>query len=332
MIDLSTEYLGLKLKNPIVPSASPLSRDVDTVKHLEDCGASAIVLYSLFEEQIDHEKHELDHFLTHGTESYAEALDYFPEPEEYTNLEAEDYLEHIHKLKECVDIPVIASLNGVSEGGWMKYAKRMQEAGADAIELNIYYVAADPAKTSQDIEQIYIDDLLAVKRAVSIPVAMKLSPYFTAFANMAGRLDRAGVDGLVLFNRFYQPDINLEELTVEPHLVLSSSWEGRLPLRWMAILKDHVNCSLATTSGVHNHEDILKMIMVGADVAMTTSALLKHGVQYLKTMLEGLESWMVEKEYESINQMKGSMSNKRIQEPEAYERANYMKTLLSYRS
>lgn len=331
MIDLSTEYLGLKLKNPIVPSASPLSRDIDTVKQLEDYGASAIVLYSLFEEQIDHEKRELDHFLTHGTESYAEALDYFPEPTEYTNLEAEDYLEHIRNLKESIDIPVIASLNGVSEGGWMKYAEKMQQAGADALELNIYYVAADPEKTSHDIENMYLDDLKAVKKAVDIPVSMKLSPYFTAFANMAGKLDAEGVDGLVLFNRFYQPDINLEELSVEPDLVLSTSWEGRLPLRWMAILKDHVRCSLATTSGVHNHEDILKMVMAGADVTMTASALLQNGVRHIRTMLEGLEYWMNENEYESINQMKGSMSNFRIKEPEAYERANYMKTLLSYR-
>lgn len=331
MVNLETTYLGLKLKNPIVPSASPLSSEVDNVKRMEDMGAAAVVLYSLFEEQIERENRALDHFLTTTGESYAEAISYFPEPEEYNNIEAEDYLEHIRSLKESVDIPIIGSLNGVSKGGWMTYAKKMEEAGADAIELNIYYIAVDPNRTSSSIEEMYYDNIRTVKRSVGIPVSIKLSPYFTAFANMAKMLQRAGADGLVLFNRFYQPDIDLENLEVLPSLELSHSFEKRLPLRWIAMLRPNLTCSLAATTGIHSAEDVIKMILTGADVTMTTSLLLKKGISELQNLLSGLEVWMEEKGYESVEQMKGAMSSASVAEPAAFERANYVKILQSYK-
>ncbi|MBN2424149.1 MAG: dihydroorotate dehydrogenase-like protein [Calditrichaceae bacterium] len=328
-MNLSTNYLGLKLKNPLVPSASPLSANVDKVKELEAYGAAAVVMYSLFEEQIQHESEELDTFLTAGTESFAEALSYFPLPEEFHNLEAEEYLKQISRLKEAVDIPVIASLNGVSTGGWMKYATNIQQAGADALELNIYYIPTDPEMTAEKVEQMYLDDLKTVKQNISIPVAIKLNPFFTAFANMAKKLDNAGADGLVLFNRFYQPDIDLNELEVVHDLEFSDSYEMRLPLRWMAILYGKVKASLALTTGIHTGEDVVKAVMAGADAAMMTSVLLMKGPRKLERMLEDLKSWMEVHEYESVQQMKGSMSYKAIAEPAAYERANYMKTLQS---
>lgn len=331
-MNLETKYLGLKLKSPLVPSASPLSSDLAKVKRLEDAGAAAIVMYSLFEEQIAKENQALDHFTNVGAESYAEALTYFPEPEQYHNLEAEDYLEHIRKLKETVDIPVIASLNGVSEGGWMDYAKKMEEAGADALELNVYYVAADPEMTSDKVEEMYINDLKTVKASVTIPVSIKLGPYFSAFANMARRLEKAGVDGLVLFNRFYQPDIDLETKEVTPSLELSNSFEKRLPLRWIAMLRPHLECSLAATTGIHSAEDVIKMVMAGADITQMASALLREGCDKLFTIAEEMKVWMEQNEYNSVEEMKGSMSSASVSDPTSFERANYIRILQSYRS
>ncbi|GAB4330929.1 MAG: dihydroorotate dehydrogenase-like protein [Calditrichia bacterium] len=328
-MDLTTKYLGLELKNPVVVSASPLAADVDKVKRLEELGASAVVMYSLFEEQINKEIEEVDHFLSYGSESFAEALSYFPEPEEFKNLHAEEYLEQIAKLKAAVKIPVIGSLNGVSPGGWMDYAKKIQEAGADALELNIYYIATDPEMTGEKVENLYLENLKAVKSSVDIPVAVKLSPYFSAFANIAKRLDDAGADGLVLFNRFYQPDIDLEKLEVVHNLNFSTAQEMRLPLRWLAILYGKVKASLAATTGIHTSEDVVKMLMAGADVTMVASVLLKEGIGKVRDLVEGLEKWMADHEYESVQQMKGSMSYKAIAEPAAYERANYIKVLQS---
>ncbi|HXX64532.1 MAG TPA: dihydroorotate dehydrogenase-like protein [Bacteroidota bacterium] len=329
-MDLSTTYLGLALKNPIVPSAGPLSHTLDGMKRLEDAGASAIVMYSLFEEQIAHESAELNHYLSYGTESFAEALTYFPEADDY-NLGPEEYVEHLHKAKQSLGIPVIGSLNGISTGGWVKFAKRIAEAGADAIELNVYYIPTDPNLTGSDVEDRYLEVLRAVKETVKIPVAMKLSPFFSSMANMAHRLDAAGADGLVLFNRFYQPDIDLETLEVTPNVILSTPQALRLPLRWVAILHGRVKASLAATSGIHGTQDILKMLMAGADVTMMCSALLRHGPQRIAQVLAELDQWMLEHEYVSVKQMKGSMSQKSVADPAAFERANYMKALNSYK-
>ena len=330
-MNLETTYLGLRLKNPLVPSASPLSSEVDNVKKMEDAGASAVVMYSLFQEQINVENQALDHFLNSSGESYAEALSYFPQPQEYHNLHAEDYLEQIAALKRAVDIPVIASINGVSQGGWIDYSRRMEEAGADAIEMNIYYIAADPTLAPADVEQMYIDDVKAVKESVNIPVSVKLSPYFSSFANMAVRLEKAGADGLVLFNRFYQPDIDLEELEVTPSLELSSSFEKRLPLRWIAILRPHLKGSIAATTGIHNAKDVLKMLLVGADVAMMASVLLYSGPGVLKHIEKEMIQWMEEKEYSSIDELKGAMSSASVADPSAFERANYIKILQEFK-
>lgn len=329
MMEMKTSYLGLSLKNPIVAGSSPLSDNIGQLKALEDRGAAAVVTHSLFEEQIRHEARELAHHLEQGTESFAEALSYFPEPEEF-HVGPEEYLENISRAKEALDIPVIGSLNGVSVGGWIEYAKKIEQAGADALELNVYYLATDPKQTSQAVEQIYLDILTEVKKNVGIPVAMKLGPFFSSMAHMASRLDQAGADGLVLFNRFYQPDLDLDELAVVPNLVLSDSGELRLPLRWVAILYGRVKASLALTSGVHTGLDAVKAVMAGADVAMMTSAILKHGAKHIARVLEEMTSWMEEKEYESISQMKGSLSQKSCPNPAAFERANYMKVLQSY--
>lgn len=329
-MNLSTTYLGLKLKNPIVPSASPLSRTLDSMKRLEDAGAAAIVVYSLFEEQIAHEAAELDHYLSYGTESFAEALTYFPEADEY-NLGPEEYIKLLHDAKRSLGIPVIGSLNGISTGGWIEYAKKIEETGADALELNVYYIPTDPKLTSQDVEDRYLEVLHAVKRAVKIPVAMKLSPYFSSMANMAQRLDNAGADGLVLFNRFYQPDIDLETLEVKPNVILSSPQALRLPLRWIAILYGRLKASLAATSGVHTAQDVVKLLMAGADVTMMCSSLLIHGPQHIQQVLSDLDQWMLEHEYTSIKQMKGSMSQRAVADPAAFERANYMKALNQYK-
>lgn len=329
-MDISTTYMGLKLKNPIVPSASPLSEEIDNYRRMEDAGAAAVVNYSLFEEQITHEKFELEHHLTYGTESFAESLTYFPEHEEF-ELGPDEYLEHIRKAKEAVDIPVIGSLNSHSEGGWTEYARLIQDAGADALELNIYFLATDPEKTAEQIEQTYVDIVESVKSHVTIPVAVKLSPFFSAMANLAKRLDTAGADALVLFNRFYQPDIDLENLEVIPNVLLSTPFAMRLPLRWIAILYEQMNASLAATSGIHTADDVLKMLMAGADVTMLCSALLKNGIGHIGKVLNDLQLWMEEREYESVKQMQGSMSYKRCDDPSGFERANYMKALHSYK-
>jgi dihydroorotate dehydrogenase (fumarate) len=300
------------------------------MKRLEDAGASAIVMYSLFEEQISHEAAELAHYLTHGTESYAEAVSYFPDPGEY-KTGPDEYLEQVRKAVRSLEVPVIASLNGVSAGGWTDYAKKIEEAGADALELNVYYIPTDTAMSSHQVEEMYINVLKAVKKSIHIPVAIKLSPYFSSMANMAVRLDEAGADALVLFNRFYQPDIDLEKLEVSPSVILSTPQALRLPLRWIAILYGRVKASLGATSGIHTAEDVLKILMAGADVTMMASALLKNGPEHLTRVLKDLERWMHDHEYDSVMQMKGSMSHKSVAEPAAFERANYMKVLQSYR-
>lgn len=329
-MDLSTTYLGLRLKNPLVPSASPLSRTLDGIKRMEDAGAAAIVMYSLFEEQIHHEAAELDHYLSFGTQSFSEALTYFPETTEY-NLGPDEYIEHIRKAKEAVDIPIIGSLNGVSTGGWIDYAKKIQDAGASALELNVYYIPTDLKLTGDAVEQRYLDVLKAVKSAVSIPVAMKLSPFFSSMANMAMRLDAAGADGLVLFNRFYQPDLDIEALEVVPNVTLSTSHAIRMPLRWVAVLFGKVKASLAATSGVHGARDVVKLLMAGADVTQICSALLMHGPGRIAEILQELDRWLVEHEYVSVKQMRGSMSQKSVADPSAFERANYMKALNRYK-
>ncbi|MCB0062076.1 MAG: dihydroorotate dehydrogenase-like protein [Caldilineaceae bacterium] len=329
-MDLTTTYMGMTLAHPIVPSASPLSDSLDGIRRLEDAGAPAIVMFSLFEEQIEGESHILDHYLNFGVDSFAEALDYFPEAQEY-RTDAEDYLNLIRQAKTAVDIPVIGSLNGASTGGWTDYAKQIEEAGADGLELNIYYVPAELSTSGSAVEQMYVDVVEAVKRTVSIPVAVKVGPFFSAFANMALRLEVAGADALVLFNRFYQPDIDLESLEVVPNLVLSNSHELRLPLRWVAILHDHLSADLAITSGVHSHIDVIKGIMAGAKVTMTASELLRNGVGRIRDMRADLAQWMEDHEYESVTQMCGSMSQHNVSVPDAFERANYMKMLQSWR-
>ncbi len=330
MVDLKTTYLGLKLKNPLVASPSPLSEKVENVKRLEEAGVSAVVLYSLFEEQIIHESRELDHFLNQGTKSFAEALSYLPDTGKYS-LAPEKYLEHLHKVKQAVKIPVIGSLNGVSTGGWINYARKIEEAGADALELNIYFMPNNLDLSSPELEAAYLTLVRDVRAQIKIPLAVKLSPYFTALPNLAKRLVEAGANGLVLFNRFYQPDFDLEQLEVVPNLVLSNSSELRLPLRWIAMLYGRVQVDFALTSGVHTAQDALKAMMAGASVAMTTSALLKNGISKASEILQDMETWMVEHEYESIQQMKGSMSQKAVAEPAAFERANYMKVLSSFK-
>ncbi len=325
-MNLSTTYLGLKLRTPLVPAASPLSEEIDQIKQMEDAGASAVVLHSLFEEQLRQESAELAHHLEHGTYSSPEALTYFPEPEEFT-LGPEEYLKHIAKAKQAAKIPIIASLNGSSVGGWTDYAKAIQQAGADALELNIYYIPTDMDLTSAQVEQTYLDIVKAVKSAVTIPVAVKLSPFFTNFANMAKRLDQAGANGLVLFNRFYQPDIDLETLEVKPNILLSTPMAMRVPLRWVALLYGKVRCSLAGTSGIHRASDVIKMLMAGADVTMLCSALLRHGVRQIGVVERDLVAWLEEHEYASVSQLRGSLSQKNCADPSAFERAQYMKAI-----
>lgn len=328
-MDLSTRYLGLNLKNPIVPSASPMSKTVGSVRLMEDYGASAVVLFSIFEEQIRHETKEMHHHLTYHAESYAEATSYFPEAGDY-HSGPEEYLEHIRKLKESVSIPIIGSINGVTDGGWVEYAKLIEQAGADALELNVYYIPTDVNMTSDDIEQTYFDIVKDVRNQVKIPIAVKLSPFFTSIPNVALRLEKIGVNGLVLFNRFYQPDINLESLNVEPGVILSNSDALRLPLRWIAILHKKVKADLAASTGVHTAEDVLKLTMAGADVTMMCSALLRHGARKIREVLTGVQQWMVEHEYASLNDMRGSMSHHSVADPSSFERANYMKALQTY--
>jgi dihydroorotate dehydrogenase (fumarate) len=329
-MDLTTNYLGLKLKNPIVPSASPLSKDIGNIKKMEDSGAAAVVLHSLFEEQLTHEALELHYHTTIHNESFAEALTYFPEPFEY-RLGPEEYLEHISKAKEAVDIPVIASLNGSTPGGWTDYSRKMQEAGADALELNIYMLATNAARSSTYIENIYLDILRSVKSSVTIPIVMKLSPYFSSLAGFAKQLDDAGANGLLLFNRFYQPDIDLENLEVVPNVLLSNPQSMRLPLRWIAILFGKIKADLAATSGIYTAEDVIKMVMVGAQITQMFAALHKNGIGYISQVLKEIEKWMDEHEYESLDLMRGSMSHRSVSNPAAFERANYMKALNSFK-
>jgi dihydroorotate dehydrogenase (fumarate) len=328
-MDLTTTYLGLKLRTPLLPAASPLSEEISTIKQMEDAGAPGVVLYSLFEEQLRQDSAELDHHLEHGTFSFAEALTYFPEPKDF-RLGPEEYLKHISAAKEAVDMPVIASLNGSSAGGWTDYAKAIQQAGADALELNIYYIPTDMNLTAAQIEQTYLDILKAVKSSVTIPVAVKLSPFFTNFANVAKRFDEAGANGLVLFNRFYQPDIDLESLEVKPNILLSTPMAMRVPLRWVAILFGKVKASLAATSGIHRASDVLKMLMAGADVTMLCSTLIRHGVRQIGVIERDLVAWMEEHEYTSVAQLKGSLSQKNCPEPSAFERAQYMKAISQF--
>lgn len=329
-MDITTTYMGFKLRSPLVPSASPLSENIDNIKQMEDAGAGAVVMHSLFEEQLRLERYELHHHLTQGTESYPESLTYFPEPASF-RVGPEEYLDHIRKIKESVSIPIFASLNGSSLGGWTSYARQIQQAGADALELNIYYVPTDINLTAQQIEQIYIDILKTVKAVVTIPVAVKLSPYFTNMGNMAKRLDDAGANALVLFNRFYQPDINLNTLEVEPNVLLSTPQAMRLPLRWIAILYGRIHASLAATSGIHKGEDVVKMLMAGANITMLCSVLFQHGIDRIRIIEQQLREWMKEHEYESVQLMQGSMSQLHCPNPSEFERAQYMRAIQSYK-
>jgi dihydroorotate dehydrogenase (fumarate) len=329
-MDLSTTYLGLALKNPIVPSSSPLSRHISTLRRIEDAGAAAVVLYSLFEEEIRMESKTLNEYLIQGTEIYPESITFFPEAPSYRMVGPDAYLEHIMRAKAALDIPVIASLNGVSTGGWIDYARRIEEAGADALELNIYYIPTNPELSGAEVEQIYVDVLRDVKTAVQIPVAMKLSPYFSALANMAKRLDDAGADGLVLFNRFYQPDLDLEALEVVPNLVLSNSNELRLPLRWTAILYGRVHADIGLTTGIHTATDVLKSLAAGATVAMMASELLQNGLGRIGEILADVALWLVENEYNSLDELRGSLSQVNVAAPAAFERANYIQVVSSY--
>jgi len=329
MPDLKTKYLGLELKNPLVASSGPLCKDVGQILKMEDSGIAAVVLHSLFEEQINLESNELDRFLSKDENSFAEALQYFPDMQGY-NIGPEGYLEHIRKAKEAADIPIVASLNGVSTGGWIRYAKLIEEAGADGLELNVYYMPTDPGMTSAKVEKMYCDLVSHVKASVHIPVAVKLGPFFSAIPNMARQLDAASADAIVLFNRFYQPDFDLETLEVVPNLLLSNSSELLLRLHWVAVLYGNIKADIAITGGVHTAEDVVKSMMAGARVAMMTSALLRNGAEYPVKLLEDLLEWMETHEYVSIEQMQGSMSQKAVAEPAAFERANYMKVLSSY--
>ena len=328
-MDLSTTYLGLNLRTPLVPSASPLSEDIDNIKRMEDAGAAAVVLHSLFEEQLRQERLELHQHLIHGTESLAESLTYFPEPCQFL-VGPEEYLDHIRKAKKAVHIPIIASLNGSSVGGWTDYAHKIEQAGADALELNIYSIPTDMNRTGADVEQMNLDILRAVKSTVAIPVAVKVSPYFSNFANMAHCFDETGANGLVLFNRFYQPDIDLDELEIRPHLFLSTPQAMRLPLRWIAILYGRLRADLAATGGIHTAQDAIKMLMAGAAVTQLCSVLLQRGIDHLRSLEVNLVRWLEEREYESVRQLRGSMSQKNCADPSAFERAQYVRTLHSY--
>lgn len=330
MTDLTTRYLGLTLRNPLVASASPLTKKIESAKKLDEAGIGAIVMYSLFEEQIIHESLELDHYLTRGTDTFAEALTYLPNIGTYA-MGPGKYLDHLTAVKKSVSVPVIGSLNGVSRGGWTSYAHHMQEAGADAVELNLYYLPTDPDLDATELENTYLELIANIRSVVKIPLAVKLNPFATALPNFARRCAQAGADGLVLFNRFYQPDFDLDNLEVVSSLVLSSSDELRLPLRWVSILYGRVNADLALTTGVHTATDVIKSMMAGARVAMMASELLKNGYRRIPDILATMESWMADHEYQSITQMQGSMSQQAVKEPAAFERANYMRVLDSYK-
>ena len=329
-MDLSTTYLGLKLPHPIMPGASPMVDKIDLVKRMEDAGASAIVMHSLFEEQLMREELATYHHVDVHAESFAEAMTFLPRPDEF-NLGPDQYLEQLVRIKQSVDLPVIASLNGFTSGGWIRHAKLMQDASANALELNVYYLATNPDETGEEVEQRTIDILKAVKQAVSIPVSIKLSPFFSSMANMARRLDEAGADGLVLFNRFYQPDIDVESLEVEPTLRLSDSSELNLRLRWLAVVSGHVRASLAVSGGVHNHLDAVKAVMTGAHAVQVVSGILQQGPDVIRRIREGLTQWLEEHEYDSLEQMRGSMNLLRCPDPSMFERANYIRILQGYK-
>lgn len=328
-MDLTTNYMGLTLKNPLVPNSSPLSQDIGSIRQLEDAGAAGVVLYSLFEEQITFETKELDHYLSYGSESFAEALSYFPDPGEFRRG-PEEYLDHIRRTKEAVDMPVLASLNGASPGGWVDYARKIEQAGADGLELNIYFLPTKPDQPVAEVEQTYVDIVSDVRQAVQLPIAVKMHPYFTSIPEMARKLSHAGARGLALFNRFYQSDIDPENLEVQPNLQLSTPYESRLALRWLAILHQQVQCDLAATGGVHGGRDAIKLLMAGASVVHVCSALLKYGVHHLRRIREEIVSWMEENEHATVRGLVGAMSQKNCPDPQAFERANYIKTLQSY--
>lgn len=329
-MDLQTTYMGLKLRNPIVPSASPLSEKVENIKRMEDAGAGAVVMFSIFEEQIEKEAWLVESRLTAGTESFAEALSYFPAADQY-RVQPDRYLDIVARAASSAKIPIIGSLNGISHEGWVEYARKIQQAGAAALELNVYYIPTDMNQSGAAVEQMYLDVLRAVKSAVTIPVAIKLSPFFSSMANMARRLENAGADALVLFNRFYQPDFDLDALSVTPALNLSTPEEMRLPLRWIAILYGKVRCSLAATTGVHSATDAAKYLLAGADIVQVTSVLLKKGVGQIGVILRDLEKWMGSKGYASVAEMKGVLSQKTVADAAAFERANYIKILEKYK-
>lgn len=329
MPDLSTTYLGLQLRNPLVVSASPLSKRLDTIRRMQDEGAAAIVLYSLFEEQITNESLALDRFLTHNNDSCAEALSYFPDLEHY-NLTPDLYLQHLRRAKAAVDIPVIASLNGISSGGWIEYAQKIEQAGADALELNLYFVPTDANLSADELEDAYVELVHEIRAQITIPLALKLSPFFTSLPHITRRFAAVGTNGLVLFNRFYQPDFDLEALEVVPSISLSTSRDLRLPLRWIAILYGRIDADLALTGGVHTADDVIKAMMAGAKVVMLASELLQRGVQRIGEILIDLQTWMESYEYASIREMQGSMSQRAVAEPAAFERATYLKALNTY--
>ncbi len=329
-MDLSTTYLGLNLKSPlVVGSCAPLTEDLDNLKRMEDSGAGAIVLHSFFEEQLRQERLELHHHLTYGTESFAEALTYFPEPQIF-HVGSDEYLSHIRQAKESLNIPIIGSLNGSTLGGWLDYAQQIEQAGADALELNIYYIPTDLDIPGAEVEQNYLDILKAVRSEIKIPLAVKIGPHFSNMANMAKRFAEYGADGLVLFNRFYQPDINLEDLEVYPNVLLSTPHEIRLPMRWIAILYGRVELDFAATSGILHATDVLKILMVGAKITQLVSSLLRHGIGHISVLEANMLRWMEEHEYESVKQMQGSMSQLHCPDPSAFERVNYMKALQTY--
>lgn len=332
MVDLTTKYLGLTLAHPVVPSASPLTSDLDRLHALAEAGAAAVVLPSLFEEQIEHEAMAVHHGFEFGAETFAEAISgYFPDVDDY-NTGPTDYLGLVHAAKRELKIPVIASLNGTTTGGWTLYAKILEDAGVDALELNIYLIAADPGVTSSAVEARYLNLIEQVRSEVRLPLAVKVGPFFSSMAHMAKRMSEAGADALVLFNRFYQPDIDLTTLEVDPDLVLSTPAEMRLVLRWVAILRGRIECDLAATTGVHTSEEVIKLMLAGADVAMMASALLRYGPEHLKVVVAGLDSWLTERGYRSLAQARGSLSQANAPDPSAFERANYMKALVGYSS
>jgi dihydroorotate dehydrogenase (fumarate) len=330
-MNLTTRYLGLTLKNPLIAGAGPLNAELDNIRHLEDLGAGAVVMPSIFEEQIEHEAELLENLIEVGTNSYAEALTYFPPMPSY-RIGSYQYVEAVHRAANAVDIPVIASLNGITDHGWIDYARQIEQAGASALELNIYFIPSGIDIAGREVEQRYVDVLKAVKRAVKLPVAVKIGPYFSSIGHMALQLDQAGANGLVLFNRFYQPDIDLARLALISNLELSRTSEIRLPLLWISILAGRLKASLAASTGVESVDEVVKYLLAGADVVMTTSALLRHGIEHMRVLTNDLTEWLKARDLESPDVIRGRLSHKNIVDPTTFERANYIKTLQSYKS